>query len=141
MSLTHECLYRVSYGDTDRMDRVYYANYLEICERARTEFLRDVGFPYKEFEARGWMFPVRRCEVRYLDYAVYDDMLVLRSRIVRLSHATLTFKTDIFRQGGDKVLVSALVELACVGTNGKPCVIPADLRTAMTPYLEEKTGG
>ena len=141
MSKTHECRYRVSYGDTDRMDRVYYANYLEICERARTEFLRDIGFPYREFEARGWMFPVRKCEVRYFGFAVYDDLLVCRSRISRLSHATLTFVTDMFREGEDKALVSAGVELACVGRNGKPCVIPTDLREALLPYLEEKTGG
>lgn len=141
MSLVHECLYRVSYGDTDRMNRVYYANYLEICERARTEFLRDVGHSYREFEGKGWMFPVRRCEVRYFGFAVYDDLLVCRSRITRMSHATLTFTTEMLRQGEDKVLVVASVELACVGENGKPCVIPEDLREALTPYLEEKTGG
>ncbi len=133
----HHCQYRVSYGDTDRMDRVYYANYLEICERARTEFLRDIGFPYREIEERGWMFPVRKCEVRYFSYAVYDDMLDCRSHISRLSHATLTFKTELLRKGEDKVLVAANVELACVGENGKPCVIPAELKEALVPYISE----
>ncbi len=141
MGKVHECLYRVSYGDTDRMDRVYYANYLEICERARTEFLRDIGYPYREFEARGWMFPVRKCEVRYFGYAVYDDLLLCRSRVARLSHATLGIATDMLRQGGDNILVAALVELACVGQDGKPCVIPDDLRAALLPYVEEKKGG
>lgn len=141
MSKVHECVYRVSYGDTDRMDRVYYANYLEICERARTEFLRDIGFPYREIEARGWMFPVRKCEVRYFGYAVYDDLLLCRSRVSRLSHATLTFATDILRDAGGPVLVGAQVELACIGANGKPCVIPPDLREALVPFMEEKKGG
>ena len=138
MGLSHECSYRVSYGDTDRMDRVYYANYLEICERARTEFLRDIGFPYKEIETRGWLFPVRKCEIRYFNYAVYDDLLLCRSRVSRLSHATLTFTTDILRDADGPALVTAHVELACVGTNGKPCVIPPELREALTPFIEEK---
>lgn len=135
MSQYHHCTYRVSYGDTDRMDRVYYANYLEICERARTEFLRDIGFPYREIEERGWIFPVRKCEVRYFSYAVYDDLLDCRSHISRISHATLTFKTELLRKGEDKVLVAANVELACVGENGKPCVIPEPLKEALKPYI------
>lgn len=132
----HTCSYRVSYGDTDRMDRVYYANYLEICERARTELLRAAGFPYREIEARGWLFPVRSCQIRYFGYAVYDDELRCLTRVTRLSHATLTFTTDITRPGTAKPLVTAAVELACVGANGKPCVIPEELRAALAAYVE-----
>ncbi|MCC8116954.1 MAG: hypothetical protein LIP18_07385 [Planctomycetes bacterium] len=46
MPETHLPTYRVSYADTDRMDRVYYANYFVIAERARTEFLGDGGHAY-----------------------------------------------------------------------------------------------
>lgn len=136
MPQRHVCTYRVSYADTDRMDRVYYANYFEICERARTEFLRAVGFPYREIEERGLFFPVRSCQARYHDYAVYDDELICRSHIGRLRHATLAFVTEIFRGEGEKPLVAATVELACVGRNGKPCVIPEELREALLPYLD-----
>lgn len=132
----HESRYRVSYGDTDRMARVYYANYLEICERARTEMLRDIGYPYKRLETEGLMFPVRQCQVRYYGYAEYDDMLVCRSHVSRMRHATLALTTDIYREGGDKPLVSAAVELASVGPNGKPMVIPEALRQALVPYLD-----
>ena len=44
----HESNYRVSYGDTDQMAVVYYGNYLEFFERARTEMLRDCGLPYRD---------------------------------------------------------------------------------------------
>ena len=43
-----ESTYRVSYGDTDQMGVVYYANYLEFFERSRTEMLRSIGLPYRE---------------------------------------------------------------------------------------------
>lgn len=137
MPKIHSCSYRVSYGDTDRMNRVYYANYLEICERARTELLRAIGFPYREIEARGWFFPVRSCQIRYFGYAVYDDELICLTRVVKLRHATLSFATDITRADAPKPLVAATVELACVSADGKPCLIPDELRAAVLPYLEE----
>ncbi len=137
MPSIHTCRYRVSYGDTDRMGRVYYANYLEICERARTEFLRDVGHSYKSIEAGGCFFPVRSCDARYYNYAEYDDALECRSRIGRIRHATLTFVTEIRRGEEPKPLVTATVELACVGGDGKPRVIPDSLREALLPYVEE----
>lgn len=133
----HVFPYRVCYADTDRMDRVYYANYLVICERARTEFLREVGHSYKGIEEAGCFFPVRQCQVRYFNYAVYDDELECRSHIGRMRHATLAFVTEIFRKGEEKPLVAATVELACVGQNGKPCVIPEALRDALDAYIEK----
>ncbi len=120
------------------MARVYYANYLEICERARTEMLRDIGYPYKRLEAEGLMFPVRQCQVRYYGYAEYDDVLICRSHVSRMRHATLALTTDMYREGEDKMLVSATVELASVGPNGKPIVMPEALREALIPYLDEE---
>lgn len=137
MPKIHSSPYRVSYGDTDRMNRVYYANYLEICERARTELLRAIGFPYREIEARGLFFPVRSCQVRYFGYAVYDDELTCLTRVATLRHATLAFATDITRADAPKPLVRATVELACVNADGKPTLIPDELRAAVLPYLEE----
>ncbi len=141
MPKNHITNYRVSYADTDRMDRVYYANYFVIAERARTEFLRDVGHAYKDIEESGCLFPVRNCHARYRGYAVYDDLLECRSHIGAMRHATLTFVTDIRRAGTDAPLVVATVELACVGENGKPRVIPEALRDALLPYLAEADGG
>ncbi|MDR1535059.1 MAG: acyl-CoA thioesterase [Planctomycetota bacterium] len=136
MPEAHLFTYRVSYGDTDRMDRVYYANYLEICERARGELLRTAGFPYRKIEDEGFFFPVRRCRARYFGWAVYDDLLLCRTRITRFRHATLVFATDIFRGESGKPLVSAEVELACVDADGKPRLIPAKLRASLASYAE-----
>jgi acyl-CoA thioester hydrolase len=139
MPSIHTCRYRVCYADTDRMGRVYYSNYLVICERARTEFLRDVGHSYKSIEERGCLFPVRSCQARYYNYAVYDDLLECRSYISRMRHATLVFATDIHRAGEDRPLVSAQVELACVDAGGKPRGVPPARREALAPDLGDDT--
>ncbi len=138
MPKTHSCSYRVCYADTDLMDRVYYANYFVIAERARSEFLRDIGHSYKSIEASNVFFPVRSCDARYHGYAEYDDLLECRSHIGRMRHATLTFVTEIRRADCEKPLVVATVELACVGADGKPRVIPDELRQALLPYHAEE---
>ncbi len=138
MTRKHACAYRVCYADTDKMGRVYYANYFVIAERARTEFLRGVGHSYRAIEEDGIFFPVRRCAARFHDFAEYDDLLECRSHIGKMRHATLTFVTEICRGDGEKPLVTATVELACMGMDGKPRVIPDALRRALSPYLAEE---
>lgn len=132
---THSCSYRVCYADTDCMGRVYYANYFVIAERARTEFLRDIGHAYKAFEESGLYFPVRSCQARYYNFAVYDDLLTCRSYIDKLRHATISFTTEMYRGDEAKPLVSASVELACVASTGKPHTIPDAMREAFLPYV------
>ena len=66
---------RVIYADTDKMGVVYYARYLEYCERARGDFLREKGISYREIEAKGYMLPVVEVYFRYYNPAFYDDEL------------------------------------------------------------------
>ena len=54
---------RVYYEDTDLAGIVYYANYLRFIERARTEWVRDLGVDQSQLKARdGIVFAVRRLE-------------------------------------------------------------------------------
>jgi acyl-CoA thioester hydrolase len=118
--------YRVCYADTDRMGRVYYANYLVWCERARTELMRAAGMAYVEMEQRGFFLPVRRCEVRYHGYAEYDENVLLCTWISRLRHATVTFETAVVNRQAEQLLVLGKVELACISAQGKPIPLPDD---------------
>jgi len=124
--------YRVCYGDTDRMGRVYYANYLVFAERARTEYLRDAGYPYRDVENDGLALPVRQCHVRYHAPALYDDELEFHTRAVERTHATVTVETAVIRPPEDAVLAVARVELACVDRDsGRPQPIPERLLEAL----------
>ena len=128
----HECQYRVCYADSDQMGRVYYANYFVFAERARTEFLRDAGCSYKAMEEKGVRLVVRRCAARFLAPAVYDDLLVLRTRVEKAGHATLALATEVWREGGEGPLALVTVELACVdAAAGRPRPLPEALREAM----------
>ena len=57
ITITDEIQFRVRYGETDQMGVVYHGNYAQYFEIGRTEWLRKMGFSYKQMEAR---FPVRQ---------------------------------------------------------------------------------
>ena len=94
--------YRVSYGDTDQMGVVYYANYLELFERGRTEMLRSAGLTYRDFEQAGYLLPVHEAHCRYHRPAHYDDLLTIRSWIREMRGVRFTVACEILR--GDELL-------------------------------------
>lgn len=112
-----ESTYRVSYGDTDQMGVVYYANYLELFERSRTEMLREAGLPYRKMEEMGLILPVREAHCDYLASARYDDLLTLRSYIAEAKGAKIKIATEIYLE--DELLVKGYVVLVCVDREAK----------------------
>lgn len=133
----HPTPYRVCYADTDRMGRVYYANYLVFAERARTDLMRVAGLPYGDLEDQDAYLPVRRCGVRYYGYADFDDVLTLHTWISRLRHATVVFETAICRD--DEWLATATVELACVSREGAPRPLPGEATDILRRYLRDES--
>lgn len=130
----HRMRYRVAYGETDAMGRVYYANYLVWFERGRTEMLRALGFPYREMEARDLLLPVRRCEVQYAGYASYDDEVEIVTWVGSFSRASLTFLSNIEVVGAGRPVVHGVVELACVNRAGRIQPLPQELAAAIDAY-------
>ena len=105
----YDTTYRVSYGDTDQMGVVYYGNYLEFFERARTEMLRSAGLPYAELERRGWFLMVIEAHCRYHAPAYYDDLLTFRSWVESRQRVKVKICTEV-RRGGE-LLVDGYVIL------------------------------
>jgi len=104
---------RVYYEDTDTAGVVYYANYLKFFERARTEWLRTLGFGQTEMaELDGKVFIVRRASTDYRLPARLDDALVIHSQLSRLGRASLEFRQ--WCQRDDDVLASGHIQIGCV---------------------------
>lgn len=130
-SLPHETRLRVRYGETDQMGVVHHANYALYIEESRTNLMRDRGCSYAELERRGIGLPVRRLEFRYRAPALYEDELVVRTRVGRVGAASVTFESEIHRVADGAHLASGVIELACVDLRAaarKPVVLPDDLR-------------
>ena len=130
----HRHAIRVYYEDTDAAGLVYYANYLRFAERARTEWLRALGFDHTALRAGlGVAFAVRRCTVDYRRPARLDDLLEVETRVVRLGGASARLDQVVSRDGD--ALVSLSVELALMDADGRPARMPAGLRAAIGPLL------
>jgi acyl-CoA thioester hydrolase len=121
---------RIYYEDTDAAGIVYYANYLRFIERARTEWLRDLGLDLPDLRARtGLLFVVRSVAADYLRPAVLDDLLSVRTALQGLGAARIDLLQDVLRDG--QPLVKARVTLACIGAGGAPARIPAAWRARL----------
>lgn len=117
---------RVYIEDTDGGGIVYYVNYLKFMERARTEFLRHLGFDHYLHANEDFMFVVRGANVRYFQSARMDDALVIGAQIQSLGRASLVFRQEIRR--GETVLCSGDVDIACVKRSDlKPRALPERL--------------
>lgn len=123
---------RVYYEDTDAGGIVYYANYLRFAERARTEYLRAIGFdqqPGLEADQRAG-FVVRHCEIDYKAPAVLDDLLAVSCEVVEFGGASAVIRQEVMR--GDQLLVSLEVKVVYVLLkNKRPARIPAELAEKM----------
>jgi len=120
---------RVYYEDTDLAGIVYYANYLRFIERARSEWVRELGIDQAQMKADGMVFAVRRVEADYLSPAHYDDQLRVETTMQPGSGARLVMRQDVKR--GDTILFSAIVTIICMTTQGVVCRLPAVIRQAM----------
>lgn len=116
--------HRVSYGETDAMGVVYYANYLHIFERGRSELIRTLGFSYSVVEERGIFLPVREASCRYLAPARYDDVIHIRTGLAGQSRASLNFAYEITDEKRAHVLTRGTTQHAVVNAQGRPVRVP-----------------
>ena len=126
---------RVYFENTDAGGVVYHAEYLKFLERARTEWLRHLGFDHQALarEHRS-MFVVTAAAIDFSKPARLDDTLAVSVRLESLGTVRCVFAQEIRRD--DEVLVRATITVACVaGGNFRPAEIPGPLRKKMEAAL------
>lgn len=131
---TLEC--RVYFEDTDAGGVVYHANYLKFYERARTEYLRSLGFEQDDLLRRkNIVFVVRDIAIDYKQAARFNELLLVESHIKDLQKVSLIFDQSIYCQrGGEKVLINqADVKIVCVSADEfMPVIIPENITRMFT---------
>ncbi|CAD84125.1 MULTISPECIES: tol-pal system-associated acyl-CoA thioesterase [Nitrosomonas] len=119
---------RIYYQDTDAGGVVYHASYLNFLERARYEWLRELGFTVDTMiRSHKMIFLIRSLGIEYFKPAVLDDLLDITVQVVDIGRSRITLQQQILREQG--TLASATVHAVCVGAETlKPISIPAPLR-------------
>lgn len=88
---------RVYWEDTDAGGIVFYANYLKFMERARTEWLRSLGISQQKLKIEtGGMFVVTDTQLKYLQPARLDDVLLVSAQIIDKGRASLKILQEIW---------------------------------------------
>lgn len=125
---------RVYYEDTDAGGVVYHARYLHFFERARTEYLRKLGFAQQKLlDEKNLAFVVKTMNIDYRVPARLDDALIVETEVTQLKSASMIFTQSLKRD--DMILSTATVVVACVDLNRmKPVALPSDVKTAFISH-------
>ncbi|WP_353570181.1 tol-pal system-associated acyl-CoA thioesterase [Candidatus Albibeggiatoa sp. nov. BB20] len=126
---------RVYYEDTDAGGVVYYANYLKFLERARTEFLRHLGFEQTDLiQQHQQIIMVRNINVDYHKPALFNDMLTTLTTVKKMGKVSLQMEQHVLRE--NTLLCAAQVKLAGVhATELRPQQFPLILLQALQDYV------
>tara|TARA_R110002124_G_scaffold74771_2_gene200696 strand:- start:774 stop:1193 length:420 start_codon:yes stop_codon:yes gene_type:complete len=128
---------RVYIEDTDAGGIVYYVNYLKFMERARTEFMRSLGYGKNYIFSSNLMFVVRDVAVTYMLPARLDDELEVTASVAQVRGAVIVFHQSICC--GEALLARGEVTVACVDrVEVKPHRLPPDMaaRLRLTQHVE-----
>jgi len=127
---------RVYYEDTDAGGVVYYANYLRFMERARTEWLRAMGFEQDKLAAtEDVLFAVRSATVDFIKPARFNEALDVTVEIKKRGHASMTFDQVVVR--GKEVLCRGEVRVACLSASS---FAPRPLPHTLVKRLDQDQG-
>lgn len=124
---THTTEVRVRYQETDRMGVVYHANYLSYFELGRVEWLRFKGLDYARLEDSGVLLPVVNVSVNYKAPARYDQLLSVKTELIKIGGASIVFRNKIYDENNQLLVEGEVTLVATDSSSFKPIKIPASL--------------
>ena len=125
---------KVYYEDTDSGGVVYYANYLNFLERARTEALFSIGFSNKIIkDIFNSLIIVKSCNIEYKKSAYLEDELTIRSFVKSITKTSFYMNQIITND--ETIIVEAQVHLVFVNEKGKPVKVPEIIFDNFKPYF------
>ncbi|ASY30133.1 tol-pal system-associated acyl-CoA thioesterase [Taylorella equigenitalis] len=129
---------RVYYEDTDAGGVVFYANYLKFCERARTEWLRKLGFDQSKLDSElGLIFVVADTSLTYKKPAKLDDILSIHTIVESMGKASIVFTQDVYRD--NELLVKSRITVCCIKRDGfRPSAIPESVRLSFESVMSPR---
>jgi acyl-CoA thioester hydrolase len=132
--------YRVYWEDTDAGGVVYHARYLHFFERARSDWLRGLGFPQQKLKEQAHrVFAVTRMDTRFLAPARLEDELAVSVHVERLRAVSVMFRQTAHRVIDGELLATAEVHAACLNSDTfKPARPPDDMMAAIERYQQQQ---
>jgi acyl-CoA thioester hydrolase len=130
--LEHEIELRVRYQECDPMGFLHHAYYFTYFELGRTELLRAAGGNYRKMEEEGSLVVVVKTQCRYHRPARYDDLVRVRTKIVRVTAAKIEHEYRLLR--GEELLAVGEATLAVINRDGRVQMTPEWMRSPSSPH-------
>ena len=127
-----ETILRIRYVEVDAMQIVHHSNYVVFFEEGRSEYARQRGKPYSDFEKDGYYLLVTEVGTRYLKPAHYEDRIMVRTWVKEMKSRGMTFNYEIVDADSGETLVTGFSKHICVTKEGKIAKIPEGWRGWMS---------
>ena len=135
---------RVPLFEVDLGQAVYHGNYFHLFELGREDFLRRIGFPYRQFMERQLHLTIVEARCNYRRSIHYDEMIEIHTAIIKVRRRGLSFSQLLFRRNGQEeknkesagkeLCTQVTLDMVCVTFSGRPTVLPEDF----TKTIENK---
>ena len=130
---------RVRYAETDKMGVVYHSNFVIWFEVGRVELMRQLGLEYRTMEKDdNCHIPVVDLRVRYKAPALYDDEIVVRTRIANARQSLLHFTYEVLRAGDQTLLAIGETMHIIVDDKFQRRSLPEKYLKAFAPLRQKK---
>lgn len=116
----------VRYSETDQMSFVYHGNYVKYFEIGRITWLKKLGISYKKMEEEGILLPVIELSINFKQPALFDDKLILKTKLKRIPSYMIEFDFEIKRD--DKLITLGYTKLVFLNSKtNKPMRCPNNI--------------
>lgn len=94
----------VRYAETDQMGIAHHSNYPIWFEESRTNFFKKIGYKYSYIESKGILLPLTGMSCKFIKPAKYEENLIIKTMISRLTHVRVGFHYEIFNKDNEKIV-------------------------------------
>ena len=127
-SFIAETTFHVRFAETDMQGVVHHSNYIVYFEEGRSDYIRQRGRSYAEFERDGFLLIVTELSVRYLKAARYDQRITVRTWITEIKSRAMSYQYEIVEADTRELLATGLSKHLCLTRDGRITKIPDEWR-------------
>jgi acyl-CoA thioester hydrolase len=128
---------KVRFAETDAQGIVFYGEYVTYQDETFSAYLRELGYPYGEFEGVGIDFHVVHTEVDYHQPAAFDDELTSGTRVTSFGDSSVHFEWACRQRADDTVVATGeMSHVAVDSETGEPAKVPADFRASVREFQD-----
>lgn len=131
------CENRVRWKEVDRQDVVFHGEYFTYQDETQIEFLRQLGYSYRDMEAQGWTTHIVHAELDYRAPAQYEDVIENRMRVKAIGRSSLRYEYAAYRKDDQTLLAEGERVHALVDVNsGESIPVPEELKNAIVEFQD-----